>query len=136
MNIYTSYYGNMRKLKKDGIVPVAISAGIPKYFNGDSLSYLAPRGNMLHMTEERYTPEYMKILEKVDINRLREDIKIISTINGGKDVALLCYERSGDFCHRRLFAKWLEEKTGYKVKEYGFDDEPVKRIEVSQGTLF
>jgi uncharacterized protein (DUF488 family) len=29
---------------------------------------------------------------------------------------LLCYEKSGDFCHRHLVAEWLR-RYGYEVKE-------------------
>ena len=34
------------------------------------------------------------------------------------NIILLCYEKSGDFCHRHILADWLEENFGYKVKEY------------------
>lgn len=137
MEIYTSYYGNIRKLGNNSIIPVGISLGIPKWFNGHNLRYLAPTHAILRLQDNnKYTTAYLKHLESVNIDKLREDISMISRNENWKDVALLCYEKPGDFCHRRLFAKWLEEKTGYKVKEYGFNDEPVKKEEVSQGTLF
>lgn len=134
MEIYTSYYGNLKKLKKDGIIPVGISVFLPKYFNGYSLKYLAPTAKMLHMGEKEYTPLYFQILEKVSIGKLREDIMRISNQEGGKDVALLCYEKPGDFCHRRIFADWMKEKTGYDIKEYGYIEK--KEPDVVQGSLF
>lgn len=135
MEIYTSYYGNLKKLSRDNIIPVGISLGIPKWFNGNNLHYLAPTYAILRLeTEEEYTPAYLSHLEKVDLNRLREDLAILSNNEGGKDIALLCYEKPGEFCHRRLFAKWLNEKTGYEVKEYGYTEK--KEPDIVQGSLF
>lgn len=31
-------------------------------------------------------------------------------------IALVCYEKSGDFCHRHIVADWLNQ-AGYDVKE-------------------
>lgn len=134
MEIFTSYYGNLKKLRANDIIPVGISVGIPMYFNGHSLSYLAPTRNMLSLGEKEYTPRYREILEKVDLNRLRSDLSIISNNEGGKDIALLCYEKPPEFCHRRLFADWLKEKTGYEVKEYGYTEK--REPDIVQGSLF
>ena len=29
---------------------------------------------------------------------------------------LLCWESPGDFCHRRMIAKWIEEEKGVKAR--------------------
>lgn len=34
-----------------------------------------------------------------------------------KDIALVCYEKPSDFCHRHLVAKWLKENE-YNVEEW------------------
>lgn len=34
---------------------------------------------------------------------------------------LLCWEKSGAFCHRRLVAEWLEDAVGEKVQELDED---------------
>lgn len=121
MEIYTSYYGNLKKLSKDNIIPVGISLGIPKWFRGNNLSYLAPTYKILQLaTQEEYIPAYIKLLENMDMERFRFDLTVISKSEGGKDIALLCYEKPGDFCHRRIFADWMKEKTGYDIKEYGY----------------
>lgn len=36
---------------------------------------------------------------------------------GDKDFALVCYEKSSDFCHRHLVADWLKT-AGYDVVEF------------------
>ena len=33
------------------------------------------------------------------------------------DSVILCWEKAGDFCHRRLVAEWLSETIGVKVPE-------------------
>lgn len=134
MEIYTSYYANVRNLIKNNMIPVAISVGIPKYFHGDSIPYLAPTRAMLKMNDSEYIKHYQKILDKVDLDRLRDDLLFIYKSRGEKDIALLCYEKPGEFCHRRLFAEWLKEKTGYEVKEYGYTEK--KGPDAVQRTLF
>lgn len=63
--------------------------------------------------EKRYKTEVLSIFK--DISTL---INRISYISGGKDVALCCYEKPSDFCHRHIVAKWLKEQTGIEVKEF------------------
>src|SRR5690554_3546634 len=135
MEIYTSYYGNIRKLGNNRIIPVGISLGIPKWFNGHNLRYLAPTYKILQLaTQEEYIPAYIKLLENMDMERFRFDLTVISESEGGKDIALLCYEKPGDFCHRRIFADWMKEKTGYDIKEYGYIEK--KEPDVVQGSFF
>lgn len=121
MNIYTSYFGNIRKLERAGVIPVGISLGRNKYISCQYLQYLAPKRYMLDdkWTDEEYIQMYKKdVLSKVNINILREDIRAISK-NGTRDVALLCYEKPTDFCHRHIFAEWMLEQTGYEIEEFG-----------------
>lgn len=58
--------------------------------------------------------------------------------SAGLDVALLCYEKPGDFCHRHILAEWLKEKEGIDVVEYDFaSNEPIKEVDsVQQLDLF
>ena len=35
----------------------------------------------------------------------------------GENSILLCYEKSGKFCHRRLVADWIEKELGIEVPE-------------------
>lgn len=41
----------------------------------------------------------------------------LEKLSGGKDIALICYEKSGSFCHRHVVARWLG-KAGFVVKEF------------------
>ena len=39
---------------------------------------------------------------------------------GENDIALICYEKPTDFCHRHLVSDWLN-KNGFKCDEYLFN---------------
>lgn len=120
MKIYTSYFANLKNLEKEDIFPIAICCYSPKWFNGPNLGSIAPTPDILEKCksshaeyEKRYKTEVLSIFK--DISTL---INRISYISGGKDVALCCYEKPSDFCHRHIVAKWLEEQAGIEVKEF------------------
>ena len=123
MNIYTSYFGNMKKIPKD-IVPIAICLSPPKFFDGIIYKKVAPtweilsdwkEGNKDEEAMEHYERAYsFKVLRKLDANEIYKDLYELSN---GKDVVLLCYEKRGDFCHRHLLAKFLEEKLTIEIDE-------------------
>jgi uncharacterized protein (DUF488 family) len=114
VNIYTSYYANKR-LKKDGIHTIAISIRIPPWYKGDCLTELAPKYSWLLLERSEYIQNYNKKLSGLSAEDILNQIKDLS---GGKDVALLCWESPGKFCHRQLVAKWLHENLGIQVNEY------------------
>lgn len=120
MKIYTSYFANLKNLEKEDIFPIGICCYPPKWFNGPNLGAIAPTPDILEKCksshaeyEKRYKTEVLSNFK--DINIL---INRISYISGGKDIALCCYEKPSDFCHRHIVAKWLEEQTGIEVKEF------------------
>lgn len=116
MKIYTSYWGNLRKLINAGIEPVAISRGKPKNWQGRSYDKLAPTWDMLKMDEAQYDILYAKILEqnnqRIFENWLEKNIK-----PGCKDVALLCWEKNPNDCHRSKVAEWLRS-AGIECDEF------------------
>lgn len=120
MKIYTSYFANLKNLEKEDILPIGICCYPPKWFNGPNLGAIAPTPDILEKCksshaeyEKRYRAEVLSIFK--DVSTL---INKISYISGGKDVALCCYEKPSDFCHRHIVAKWLEEQAGIEVKEF------------------
>ena len=120
MKIYTSYFANLKNLEKENIFPIGICCYPPKWFNGPNLGAIAPTPDILEKCksshaeyEKRYKAEVLSIFK--DVSTL---INKISYISGGKDVALCCYEKPSDFCHRHIVAKWLEEQAGIEVKEF------------------
>lgn len=129
--IYTSYFANIKNLEKDGIVPVAICAMVPSWFDGINIGSVAPSKDILfehkksaHSKEddERYKQRYYNeilVAYRFHPEYIIDFIERVSDSAGGKDIALVCYEKPGDFCHRHLLAEWLKERTGIEIKEWG-----------------
>lgn len=128
--VFTSYYAQMRNFSEN-IVPVSISRGTPGFFTGAKMIELAPPAYVLAKFKEEqsknptpekmaeieawYTEEYSKHLEKLGIEKLQSLIESVCPDDNyiwdskEKHVALLCYEKSGDFCHRRILSSYLRE---------------------------
>jgi uncharacterized protein YeaO (DUF488 family) len=120
MKIYTSTFGFLKSIPPE-IVPVSIARFPPKWFDGREMKILAPEKTLLwkakqgKISNEEYTKQYMEWIQKVfDPQSLYEKLK-----NNffEKDIVLLCFEKKGEFCHRRLLAKWLEEALNITVPE-------------------
>ena len=62
-----------------------------------------------NLTESQYSRRYYKeTLGKLNPEKVYKDLD-------GK--ILLCHEPSGNFCHRRLVAKWIKDSLGVEVPE-------------------
>lgn len=142
MRIYTSYFAKTERLRSLGIEPIAVARWLPKHYNGSSMSHVAPTPYLLkaNLTREQYIDGYRKQLERLDAFQLVSNLEVFG---GGKDVALLCYEKPDEFCHRHLLAEWITRKTGIEVVEYDFGDRRVcndegqkKPVDGIQGVLF
>lgn len=133
--VFTSYYGQMRNFP-DNVTPVAISRGIPDFYNGDRILDFAPPGYVfstyktaykkeaaLHFIDntamekmkEWYTKEYLKHLDSIGPSKIKTMIEGVLPLgeqiwtSDTKHIALLCYEKTGDFCHRNLLSAYLRE---------------------------
>ena len=131
MKIYTSYFGNLRNLDKAGIVAISIARYSPKWFYGPKYVLVSPTSYMLssQCSHEEYLRKYADILNGLNPARIVEEV---TRMGRGKDVALCCYEKPGDFCHRHLLSEWLV-KNGYEVKEWE-QEQPKEKVQ--QLTLF
>ena len=110
--IQTSYYA---KYKGENAVSIALSK--PQWYtNCREYKKLAPSWAPLNKykqnkDEEFYIEQYYKdVLDKLDPKQVYEEL--------GEDAVLLCWEKSGEFCHRRLVGVWLENKLGIEIKEF------------------
>ena len=128
MKIYTTYFAKLKKLP-NYIVPVPISNSIPGIYR-ENTSYSSLSNNKYrklvppwyvvkeyneNSDKEQYTRDYQRlVLDHLDPHDVVEWLKNIAGYN---DVALVCYEKSSDFCHRHLVAEWLR-KSGYDVTEW------------------
>jgi len=107
--IYTSYFGKLNKLKELGLTPVSITAGQPKFFQGEHFDEVAPLRVLVHdyksglISESQYEKIYDMYLE---YNK-ETILDIVKEKYLDKNVVFLCYEKTGTFCHRHLLARFL-----------------------------
>jgi len=112
--IYTSNYA------RNGNNPdaYAISVYGPKWYNGKTLSFLAPRGRTVMdykkgiISENEYVNQYINHITKNGTITAQE---LVDRIPDG--AILLCYESVHEFCHRRVFAEWIYIQTGIEILE-------------------
>lgn len=94
---------------------VAICAKIPDWYKGKCYKKLAPSYSIFTEWMKTHDKELYKkrfineILSKLDPSSVFRDL--------GDDAILICYEKSGDFCHRRIVADWFEKELNIKVEE-------------------
>lgn len=120
MKIYTSYFGQLKNIEKDNIIPIAICRYLPKYYNGLVYQKVAPSEDILNTCRSshneymnRFTNEILFKLNPIDV------IKDIAKLSNKQDLCLLCYETPEKFCHRHLVAKWLNDYfTNINIEEY------------------
>lgn len=117
IQVYTSYFGNIKALKEHGIIPISIARWLPKWYNGISLKNVAPTPSMLKddITRDEYIKRYNELLQKIDANEFLETLKFFSK---GQPCALICYEKPNEFCHRHLLAKYLNDKLNLNIEEF------------------
>lgn len=118
MKIYTSYFGNIKRLNESGVFAICVAIGRPKFLSLPQMLNVAPTRYMVSgpCSREEYLRLYDQILAKQDAHQV---VSQIESLSGGRDVALCCYEKPGDFCHRHILAKWITDNTGIEVKEFG-----------------
>lgn len=119
MKIYTSYFAKLRSLPEN-IVPISICGKAPDWYTGLQYKKLAPKYGFFMEWKKTHDNNYYiehfdsEVLDTLDAKTVYEEL---SKMSDGKDIALICYEKPTDFCHRHLAAKWLT-KNGIPCEEY------------------
>ena len=124
--IYTSYFAQLKNLPKN-IIPITICGKAPDWYDGLQYKKLAPKYAFFMEWKKNHNNDYYishfneEVLNTLTISgvlndlqtRLPEDIqnKLTIPIQENKDwhIALICYEKPEDFCHRHLVANWMQE---------------------------
>ena len=132
--IFTSYFAKLRKMPGN-VIPVAICAIVPSWYKGAKYDKLAPDYDMLmqwkidHNNDDYAECFNQTVLDKLDIIRTTHELhmmlpdemrcKIRSSVWDRPDyhIALVCYEKPSDFCHRHIVADWLR-RNGYECEEW------------------
>lgn len=117
--IYTTYFAKLKTLPVD-VIPVAICSKRPSWFNGLHYPRLKPEYDFFIKYKQTGDMEYFTscynslVLSKLNPH---EVVQELYGLTGGKDLALVCYEKPSDFCHRHLVASWLTSN-GYNCSEF------------------
>ena len=132
--IYTSYFAQLRNLPEN-VIPISICAKAPDWYKGLQYKKLAPKYDFFTKWKESHDNDYYvkcfneQVLNNLDRSKVLIDLQLMLPyeIKGSMDnvvwnskhhhIALICYEKPTDFCHRHLVAQWLRDG-GFKCKEW------------------
>lgn len=131
--IYTSYFAKLNKLPPN-VVPISICGKAPDWYKGTQYKKLAPKYGFFMEWKKTHDNEYyiehfnaevlLHLSPSKVVNELQRLLPVEiqeQTTKIWKDpdwhIALICYEKPTDFCHRHLVAKWLADN-GIKCEEW------------------
>lgn len=120
MNIFTSNFAKVKSLDDSKFLVVAISRYVPRDYSGVRELRFAPSRKLLSsykkgMSSELYTQLFFNELRNKD--SVYSVFKDLARLSKGRDIVLCCYEKAGDFCHRRLIADFVLSNWNYDIKE-------------------
>lgn len=143
--MYTGYYARAVEYRANGLIPVAISLGVPDWWHGPVYKKLAPTLGILANwrysensmpgaeREKRYLDEYTRIvLLNLDPKNVLEDLSKFGDID---KIVLCCYETPEEFCHRHIVASWLRVKGKVEFREFTLYKEPNFACRRPDGTV-
>lgn len=119
--IYTSYFAKIRNLP-DNIVPISICLKSPQGYKGLQYKKLAPNYDFFMKWKETKDDDYYIEhfnSEVLSLLNQEEVLKELLSLSNNRDIALVCYEKPDNFCHRHLVSKWFLEKD-IIVTEYDY----------------
>lgn len=110
--VFTSYFARLKAVEAAGLVPVSICLKPPDWYHGLQYKKLAPTWGCLSDykkdgDEKKYIRRYAK--ETLHGLALGDVLMELWQLSGGRSVALLCYERPEQFCHRHVFVDWAND---------------------------
>ncbi len=123
--IYTSYFAQLKKLPPN-VIPISICGKSPDWYTGLQYKKLAPKYSFfMEWKETRDNDYYIEHFQKEVLDCLQptqvvlELMTMVGNFKGltySPEIALLCYEKPDDFCHRHLVSNWLNAN-GYEAEE-------------------
>ena len=113
--IYTSYFAKLRSLP-DNIIPISICGKAPEWYKGSQYKKVAPKYDFFMKWKQNHDNDYYikcfneQVLSTLNATSVVEDLKRLANVTDleNNDIALICYEKPTDFCHRHLVAEWLK----------------------------
>ena len=136
--IYTTYFSKLKDLPSN-IIPIAICGKSPDWYRGLEYKKLAPKYSFFKVWKETHDNEfYIKCFEEQVLNNLNV-LDVVTDLysmisdpsiqqylymvncppwaNDRYHIALVCYEKPDNFCHRHLVAEWFN-KHHIQCEEY------------------
>lgn len=117
--MYTGYFAKLKYYEEQGLIPIAICGGIPKWYNGLWYKKLAPKWSFFNEwkngTEHKGDNEYYiqhfneEVLKNINPLEIEKELKTLAKRRTSDKIILLCYEKPGDFCHRHLVSNWFNQ---------------------------
>ena len=135
--VFTTYFAQLRNLPSN-VIPISICARAPQWYSGIQYKKLAPKYDFFMEWKQNHDNDYYvehfssEVLELLDVRRVMNELQVAlpdevkvqmqAPFWSSKDwhVALVCYEKPSDFCHRHLVADWLRQN-GYECSEWSKD---------------
>ena len=118
--IYTTYFANLKNLYSD-IVPISICGRAPDGWTGLQYKKLAPHWSFFKEWKENHDNDFYimhfndEVLSTLNASAV---INELFELAHSDKIALVCYEKPDDFCHRHLVADWITNYTDIEVREY------------------
>jgi uncharacterized protein YeaO (DUF488 family) len=134
LQIFTSYHAKAKQLKDSGFCVVNISVKFPPFADpkhyAATVKKLAPTYDMLKLSNLEYRKRFDEILAQTSPAEIFLELEKIAMQSGSGKVALLCYEKDRNTCHRSYVGDWIANGLGIIVEEVNFDPpkkEPIKQ---------
>lgn len=132
----TGYFAKLKNYQNANLTPISIAAKAPIWYKGDEYKKLAPKWsfysewkNGSHKGDNDYYTKHFKeeVLDKLDPEQVLRELEGFSGVSED-NIILLCYEKTGTFCHRHLVADWLNQNIKrdnyiFNVHELDLDSE-------------
>ena len=129
--IYTTYFAKLRSLSDD-VILIAICAKPPAGFKGFTFKRLAPKYDAFKKYKETSNKEEFiksyneQVLAYLTPATIRDTLyNLIGQSQFACDIALVCYEKPTDFCHRHLVSEWFN-RYGIKCRESNYVEDKEK----------
>ena len=113
--IFTSYFAKLKSLP-DNIIPISICGKAPQWYKGLQYKKLAPKYDFFMKWKENHDNDYYikcfneQVLSELNPHQILNELYNLSK---DKDIALICYEKPSDFCHRHLVSEWFNKHNIY-----------------------
>ena len=122
--IYTTYFSKVRNLPSN-VIPISICGKAPDSWTGLQYKKLAPKYSFFKVWKETQDDDYYIEHYENEVLKQLNAIEVVAELKRlcGKspysdiDIALVCYEKPENFCHRHLVSDWLI-KNGFESGEF------------------